>query len=69
MSTTEVEYMAVVEVAKEGIWLNSLLGSVGIQQEGVIVYCDSQSARHLAKKIVYHMRTKHIETKYHKICD
>lgn len=31
----------------------------------VIVFCDSQSAIHLAKDPTYHNRTKHIEIKYH----
>ena len=31
------------------------------------VYCDSQSAIHLAENQVTHARTKHIKVKFHKI--
>ena len=49
MSTTEVEYMAAVEVAKEALWLTGLVRELGIQQVGVLLYCDSQSAIYLTK--------------------
>ena len=65
LSTTEAEYMAVTEAVKEAIWLQGLLGELGVQQEHVKVYCDSQSAIHLAKNQVYHARTKHIDVRYH----
>ena len=29
------------------------------------MYCDSQSAIHLAKNLVFHARTKHIDVRYH----
>ena len=29
------------------------------------MYCDSQSAIHLAKNQVYHARTKHIDVRFH----
>ena len=31
--------------------------------------CDSQSAIHLAKNQVHHARTKHIDVRYHFVCD
>ena len=35
LSTTELEYMAVVEVSKEAFWLAGLIKVLGIQQGGV----------------------------------
>jgi hypothetical protein len=67
MSTTEAEYMAAVEVAKEALWLTGLVKELGIQQGGVSLHCDSQSAIYLAKNQVYHARTKHIDVRFHKI--
>ena len=67
MSTTEVEYMAAAEVAKEALWLSRLVRELGIQQGGVPLYCNSQSAIYLAKNQVYHARTKHIDVRFHKI--
>ncbi|GMI95521.1 cysteine-rich RLK (RECEPTOR-like protein kinase) 8 [Hibiscus trionum] len=67
LSTTEVEYMAVAEAAKEALWLIGLVKVFGIRQGGVQLHCDSQSAIHLAKNQVYHARTKHIDVRFHKI--
>ena len=65
LSTTEAEYMAVTEAVKEAIWLQGLLGELGVGQKHIKVHCDSQSAIHLAKNQVYHARTKHIDVRYH----
>ncbi|KAE8665322.1 Detected protein of unknown function [Hibiscus syriacus] len=60
LSTTEAEYMAVSEAVKEVIWLKGLMEDLGVVQSHISLYCDSQSAIHLAKNQVYHSRTKHI---------
>ena len=65
LSTTEAEYMAVIEVVKETIWLQGLLGKLEMVQKHIKVHCDSQSAIHLAKSQVYHARTNHIDVQYH----
>ena len=49
LSTTEVEYMAATEAAKEALWLKGLIKELGILQGGVPLLCDSQSAISLAK--------------------
>ena len=49
MSTTEIEYMAVVEVAKEALWLKGLVRELGLNQGGVQLHYDSQSVIYLAK--------------------
>ena len=38
---------------------------LGIQQEEFLLYCDSQSATHLAKNAAYHSRIRHIQRSYH----
>ncbi|KAL2250008.1 UNVERIFIED_CONTAM: Retrovirus-related Pol polyprotein from transposon TNT 1-94 [Sesamum indicum] len=65
LSTTEAEYVAVTEAAKELIWLQHFLGELGKPQADVILHSDSQSAIHLAKNPAFHSGTKHIEIKYH----
>uniref|UniRef100_A0A2N9IQA1 Reverse transcriptase Ty1/copia-type domain-containing protein n=1 Tax=Fagus sylvatica TaxID=28930 RepID=A0A2N9IQA1_FAGSY len=67
MSTTEAEYMAVAEAAKEALWLKGLVKELGLNQGGVQMHCDSQRAIYLAKNQVYHARTKHIDVRFHKI--
>ncbi|KAH9669399.1 Integrase catalytic domain-containing protein [Citrus sinensis] len=61
LSTTEAEYMTITEA----IWLQGLLENLGLAQEHINVYCDSQSAIHLTKNQVYHARTKHIDVRFH----
>ena len=56
--------MAITEAVKEAIWLQGLLDDLGVGQKQVTVFCDSQSAIHLAKNQVYHARTKHIDVRY-----
>ncbi|KAL0401507.1 UNVERIFIED_CONTAM: Retrovirus-related Pol polyprotein from transposon TNT 1-94 [Sesamum latifolium] len=63
----QLEYMTVAEVAKEALWLNGLAKELGVEQGGVQLHCDSQSAIYLANNQVYHARTKHIDVRYHKI--
>ncbi|KAL5755348.1 hypothetical protein ACOSP7_023568 [Xanthoceras sorbifolium] len=65
LSTTEAEYVAVTEASKEMVWLQSFLEELGKKQEDNILYCDSQSAIHLAKNPSFHSRTKHIQLRYH----
>nr|KYP38863.1 Retrovirus-related Pol polyprotein from transposon TNT 1-94 [Cajanus cajan] len=65
LSTTEAEYMALTEAAKEGIWLKGLISDLGVKQEHALIFCDSLSAICLAKDQVHHERTKHIDVRYH----
>ena len=52
--------MAAVEASKEILWMKDFIGELGIWQEEYRLYCDSQSAIHLAKNAAYHSKTKHI---------
>eukprot|EP00252_Welwitschia_mirabilis_P028029 TRINITY_DN992_c0_g1_i5.p1 TRINITY_DN992_c0_g1~~TRINITY_DN992_c0_g1_i5.p1 ORF type:complete len:816 (+),score=171.97 TRINITY_DN992_c0_g1_i5:277-2448(+) len=65
LSTTEAEYVALTEACKEMIWLCRFLGSLGFKQKKHYVFCDSQSAIHLAKNSAFHARTKHIDIRFH----
>ena len=65
LSTTESEYMAMTEAAKEVLWLKGLVKELGIDQGGVWLQCDSESVIYLAKHQVYH--TKHIDVRFHKV--
>jgi len=46
-----------------------MIGEMGISQGCVKIYCDSQSAIHLANHHVYHERTKHIDIRLHFVRD
>jgi len=68
-STTEADYMALTKAVKEVIWLQRLMDDLGIEQDFLQVYYDSISAIYLAKNLVYHARSKHIDIKYHFVRD
>ena len=68
-STTEAEYIAAVDAGKEVLWMKNFLQELGMKQEKYVLFCDSQSAIHLAKNSSYHSRTKHIDVRYHWIRD
>ena len=61
--------MTAVEASKEDLWLRGLVDTFSILHDSVRIYCDSQSAIHLAKDPKYHEQTKHIDMRYHKIVD
>ena len=60
LSTAEAEYVALTEASKEMIWLQRLMEELGKKQESSRLYCDSQSAIHLAKNSSFCLKTKHI---------
>ncbi|KAH9667758.1 Integrase catalytic domain-containing protein [Citrus sinensis] len=65
LSTIEAKYMAATQVCKESVWIQRLLEELGHKQEKIFVFCDSQSALHIARNPAFHSRTKYIGVKYH----
>ena len=52
--------------ASELIWLKQLLKDMRINvDQPMKMYCDKNSARHIAQNPVFHERTKHIEVDCH----
>nr|CAN67902.1 hypothetical protein VITISV_037907 [Vitis vinifera] len=69
LSATEAEYMAMTEVVKEVIWLKGIIEELAMYKGKVVVYCDNQSAIHLAKNQSFHERSKHIDVRLHFVRD
>ena len=65
LSTTEVEYVVATKASKEMIWLQRFMEKLGKKQENNRLYCDSESAIHIAKNSAFHLKTKHIQLKCH----
>ena len=64
MSTTEAQYIAAFEACKESIWLARLVGDLGISVEVPTLHCHNQNVIMLAKNLVFHAKTKHVDVKY-----
>jgi hypothetical protein len=66
LSTAEAEYIAATHAAKEGIWLQRLIGELyDVVITPTTLYCDNQAALTLATTDNFHARTKHIDICYH----
>jgi hypothetical protein len=66
LSTTESEYVASTEAAKEALWLRSMLAQLFTPLDSpTTLFGDNQSAIALAKDHQYHARTKHIDVRFH----
>ena len=67
-TTTETKYVAATKACKEDIWLICQVGDLDLGDDMPILHSDSQSAIMLANNPVFHANTKHIEVKYHFLC-
>ena len=68
LSSTETEYIALTQAAKEAIWIRHLLKEVKCDLSNnklTIIYNDNQRSNSLSKDSVYHTRTKHIDIQHH----
>ncbi|KAH8267064.1 hypothetical protein KR044_009178, partial [Drosophila immigrans] len=65
-SSTEAEYMALFESAREALWLKSLINEIKLEINGPIdIFEDNQGCISIANNPTCHKRTKHIDIKYH----
>lgn len=65
LSSTDAEYVAIIEAVKECIWLKGILKELNFMHDKPIMFTDSQRTLSLSKNPVYHERSKHIEVKHH----
>ncbi|KAL0285291.1 UNVERIFIED_CONTAM: hypothetical protein Sangu_2786900 [Sesamum angustifolium] len=67
-STTEAEYIAPSEAAKEAVWMKNYiqeLGEVSSITEPGVIFCDNNGAIAQANEPRSHHRSKHILRRYH----
>jgi hypothetical protein len=61
--------MESTHACKEEVWLQILCSGIGLVQQVVRLYCDSQSEIFLEKNLAYYSKTKHIDVQYHFVRD
>ena len=69
-STTEAEYIAASDAAKEAVWIKNFvfrLGVIPIITNPVDVYCDNNGAIAQDKEPKSHQRSKHVLKRFHLI--
>ena len=60
-SSIEAEYHALADTISELLWLRWLLKDLGVSTSSATpLYCNNQSAIHIAHNDVFHEQTKHI---------
>ena len=65
LSSTEAEYIALTQGAREAVWVLSLLEELGISNRPLVLYEDNEGAHLLTKNPEFHERTKHIAKAMH----
>ena len=69
LSMAEAEYIAVGSCCAQLLWMKKLLHDYGITQDTMCVFCDNTSTINLSKNPIQHLKSKHIEIRYHFIRD
>ncbi|XP_039682830.1 secreted RxLR effector protein 161-like [Medicago truncatula] len=69
-STTEAEYIAASNAAKEAVWIKKFISDLGIVPsivDPIELLCDNNGAIAQAKEPRSHQKSKHIQRRYHLI--
>lgn len=70
LSMSEAEFIAACEATQETVWLCALLLGLDFRQDSPThLNCDNSRSIVLSEDPSFHARVKHIDIKYHYICD
>jgi len=67
--STEAEYMALSNCARQVTWIQSLLSELGYKLKAIPICGDNQGSIFMASNPVTEPRSKHIDIHYHGICE
>ena len=68
-SSTEAEYISMSDTCRQLVWIQSLLGELNMPIKSIDLCGDNQGAIFSASNPVQETRTKHIDIRYHYICE
>ncbi|XP_056685163.1 secreted RxLR effector protein 161-like [Spinacia oleracea] len=69
-STTEAEYIAASDAAKEAVWIKKFISELGVVpsiENGIELYCDNNGAISQSKEPRSHQKSKHVLRRFHLI--
>ncbi|XP_075099256.1 secreted RxLR effector protein 161-like [Nicotiana tabacum] len=69
LSTAKAEYVAAASCCAQLLWIKQQLKDFGVLTESVPLLCDNTSALNMAKNLVQHKKTKHIDVWHHFLKD
>ena len=58
LSTTEAEYIAITEGAKELLWMKEFIKDLDFEQSIFVLFCDNKSAIYLTKHSTFHSKVQ-----------
>lgn len=64
VSSTEAEYVAMSQAAREALWLIRVIRQFE-KLDNIAIRCDNQSAMALAHRVAFNPRIKHVAVSYH----
>nr|GFC12627.1 retrovirus-related Pol polyprotein from transposon TNT 1-94 [Tanacetum cinerariifolium] len=65
MSSVEAEYVSLSACCAQVLWMRTQLTDYGFHFDKIPMYCDSKAAIAISCNPVQHLRTKHIDVRYH----
>ena len=69
LSSTEAEYMVMSDTSWQLIWIQNLFKEIGFPIDGIDLNCDNQGAIFLASNPAQEHPSKHIDIRFHYICE
>jgi hypothetical protein len=70
LSSTESEYVALCEAARDAVWLRRLLRDIGFPQSSpTVMFENNKSCIDMVHGMSNHKASKHINPKFHFTCD
>jgi hypothetical protein len=68
-SLTEAEYMALSDCSHQVSWICNIFLEIGICLGPILIYADNQGSIFIGSNPVQEIHTKHIDVKYHYVCE
>jgi hypothetical protein len=69
LSATEAEYMALSDCSRQVVWIQNIFTELGFPVQPTQICADNEGGIFIASNPVQERRTKHIDVRFHYVCD